>query len=129
MKLLLQAVSFYNLGMRSLLVVLWLVLMPLQLSWAAMGDYCLHERGSAASHLGHHAHEHLNQSDVSGTASQTPSNLGDADCGTCHAGCAFAALDAQIGWVVPSSGIWVAGNSAQPSSIPFDLPERPNWSA
>lgn len=125
----LQAVRFYNPSMRSWLVVLLLVLMPLQFSWAAMGAFCQHERGSEASHAGHHAHEHRGQSDADAATSQTAASVADADCGTCHASCSIAAPDAQAGVGAMASASWDLGRSAQPRSAPFDVPERPQWRA
>jgi hypothetical protein len=125
----LQAVRFYNPAMRSWLVVLLLVLMPLQFSWAAMGAFCQHKCGSDASHAGHHAHEHRSQSDSDGATSQTAASVADADCGTCHAGCSIAAPDAQAGVGATTSASWALGRSVQPRSAPFDVPERPQWHA
>ena len=125
----LQAVRFYNPAMRSWLVVLLLVLMPLQFSWAAMGAFCQHERGSDASHAGHHAHEHRSQSDSDGATSQTSASVADADCGTCHAGCSIAAPDAQAGMGAMASASWASLRAVQPRSAPFDVPERPQWHA
>lgn len=125
----LPAVRFYNSAMRSWLVVLLLVLMPLQFSWAAVGAFCQHERGSDASHAGHHAHEHRSQSDSDGATSQTAASVADADCGTCHAGCSIAAPDVQASVGTTASASWALGRSAQPRSAPFDVPERPQWHA
>lgn len=125
----LPAVRFYNPAMRSWLVVLLLVLMPLQFSWAAMGAFCQHERGSDASHAGHHAHEHRSQGDSDDATVQTAASVADADCGTCHAGCSITAPDTQDGAGATASASWALGRSAQPRSAPFDVPERPQWHA
>jgi len=125
----LPAVRFYNSAMRSWLVVLLLVLMPLQFSWTAVGAFCQHERGSDASHAGHHAHEHRSQSDSDDATVQTAASVADADCGTCHAGCTIAAPDAQADVGAMASASWDLGRSAQPRSAPFDVPERPQWHA
>lgn len=125
----LQVARFYNPAMRSWLVVFLLIWMPLQFSWAAMGATCQHERGSDASHAGHHLHEHRSQSDADGATSQASANVADADCGTCHAGCSIAASGAQAGVAASTAGLWALDSSAQPRSAPFDLPERPQWPA
>lgn len=78
--------------MRKLVAILFLLILPLQWTTAAMAAYCLHETdGPAQQHIGHHAHEHQ--------ASTTPadSDLGntdfDADCPSCYAHFAQAVID------------------------------------
>ena len=44
--------------MRRWLAIFLLILLPAQLSWAAVGDYCAHESGAGAEHFGHHEHRH-----------------------------------------------------------------------
>jgi hypothetical protein len=44
--------------MRRWLALVLLCFLPLQVSWAAVTDYCSHEQGPAAQHLGHHDDEH-----------------------------------------------------------------------
>ena len=43
-------------AMRRWLAILLLVCLPLQFSWAAVADYCMHESGETADHVGHHDH-------------------------------------------------------------------------
>lgn len=67
-----------------LLVIVLLVLLPIQLVWAAAAPYCAHEPTTAASkHFGHHEHKHQ----ASESAPNTDA-LGTyhADCETCHLG-------------------------------------------
>jgi hypothetical protein len=76
--------------MRRWLAILLLVVLPTQMSWAAVAAYCAHESGAAADHVGHHdhaAHAHasspLDAPDVSSNDLDTTSGA-DADCGHCH---------------------------------------------
>ena len=109
------------------LAILLLVLMPLQLSWAAVGAYCQHERGQAASHAGHHTHEHQPQaeSDVpAGEKGVMPS--ADADCVTCHAG-ALALLN-DLPFSLSDTGSRAQARSRSWSDGLFvERPERPQW--
>ncbi|OWQ92240.1 hypothetical protein CDN99_07835 [Roseateles aquatilis] len=127
--------------MRRWLTVFLLILLPLQLSWAVAATYCQHEADPAASHIGHHQHEHhgLKASDDTSATDATgkvakakngaqPAPAGvDNDCGSCHLGHAqpvFSApprLPALVGPVARTapSGDW--------SSRGPDRRERPNW--
>jgi hypothetical protein len=76
--------------MRRWLAILLLVVLPTQMSWAAVAAYCAHESGAAADHVGHHdhaAHAHasspLDAPDASSNDVDTASGA-DADCGHCH---------------------------------------------
>lgn len=44
--------------MRRCLVLVLLLWLPLQFSWAAAAGYCGHEQRKGAAHFGHHAHQH-----------------------------------------------------------------------
>lgn len=59
-----------------------MLFLPLQWSFAAVAEYCLHESDAAAQkHVGHHPHEHHDQSkDQSDTGK---GKLQHADCATC----------------------------------------------
>lgn len=76
-------------------LVLLTLLVPLQLSWAAVCAYCEHETEAASHHVGHHEHQHqsgqLSKVDSSGTDSKF--GKFDADCGVCHASCSMALCD------------------------------------
>lgn len=68
--------------MRHILIALLLVLMPLQLVWGSVGNYCQHEASANADHLGHHQHKHVqagDDDDGGGIA-----NTVDGDCDYCH---------------------------------------------
>ena len=99
--------------MRRLLLVLIMLIVSLQSTWAAVGTLCAHESGSSAKHLGHHEHRH--DADAVNTAAvDIPVAFSDdvsdveharaayhADCATCHghgspAAMAFADLSSPL---------------------------------
>ena len=68
--------------MRRWLAIFLLILLPAQLSWAAVGDYCAHESGAAANHFGHHAHRHTE--DAKGKEKGGLTKGAHADCASCQ---------------------------------------------
>ncbi len=89
--------------MRKFVAVLFLLILPLQWSTAAVAAYCQHEQdGKAQQHVGHHAHEHQ------ASAAQTDSDPGnsdfDADCPSCHAHFAQAVIDVAPPMLPASQG-------------------------
>ncbi|ALT77561.1 hypothetical protein [Paucibacter sp. KCTC 42545] len=77
-------------AIRRILLILLMLTLGLQSSWAAVAGLCLHEVDArAATHLGHHAHEHAQQADDdegrNAKAKQQPGQ--HADCATCHVSC------------------------------------------
>lgn len=79
--------------MRKLVAILFLLILPLQWTSAAVAAYCQHEQdGKARQHLGHHAHEHQASA---AQADDDPGNTDfDADCPSCHANFSQAVIDA-----------------------------------
>ena len=72
--------------MKRLLVLVFLFVVPLQFSYAAIAAYCEHEPAPAlvtAGHLGHHAHQHEADSGSAGDERIPPGKL-DPDCAQCH---------------------------------------------
>ena len=117
--------------MRRWFLIFLLVLLPMQLSWAAVASYCQHESGGTTTqHLGHHAHEHeadAAPADSSSAKTNSAPNAVDIDCGTCHAGgCAVLPLPLSVLMANLSSKA-----HSEPAlhlrSQPASLPERPNW--
>lgn len=108
---------------RSLLLLL-LLLMPLQFSWAVVSSYCQHESDETAAHFGHHPHQHQ---DEDGAPAVSKLAGADPDCGSCHGG--FCSLPTVL-----------TNRLAVPTDVtpypPYTLlsgcswqqrPERPNW--
>ena len=121
--------------MRRWLLIFLVVLLPMQLSWAAVASYCQHESDSALTtqHMGHH--EHMHEADVSsasnehGDTNTNPSANGavDLDCGTCHAGCGTPLLQSLTLVMAELSAETHRVSALRLSSQPVSLPERPNW--
>lgn len=120
-------------AMRRCFAVLLLVLLPLQFSWAAVANYCGHETGAAADHLGHHDHaSHDHGREVAGPGDQdntdSPSSSESSfDCGHCHGHCvgmidAVSSLEPQV----PGSSPPRLGDSTLAEHAPAQ-PERPQW--
>lgn len=112
--------------MKRLLLIFLLTVLPLQMSWAAVTNYCQHENGKAAQHFGHHEHKHQATSDD--TLKLKSSLTVDTDCGVCQL--SSAALPSASSDVAP-----ISARQAGPSPIKADLissvrperPERPKW--
>jgi hypothetical protein len=113
--------------MRNWLCIFLLAIMPLQLTWAAIGVYCQHENGVTTQHLGHHSHQHQLQSTDQPSPEQAKLGKFDADCGTCHTGCSLAIASIAEAPVLSVNS--VAGSRAQPIPVspPFKVPDRPQW--
>jgi len=80
--------------MRRLLLILLMLIMTTQWTWAAVASACQHESGQASRHIGHHEHKHegavgslleLGDADSSQPDAKSLFVL-DADCATCHVG-------------------------------------------
>ncbi len=119
--------------MRRWLLIFLVVLLPMQLSWAAVASYCQHESSATTTtqHVGHHEHQH--EADAAFTdnseksASTTATGAVDVDCGTCHAGCCTAMLQ-SLNLIMAKLPFETHSISAlRLSSQPASLPERPNW--
>ena len=115
------------LPMRRLFMIFLLVLMPLQLSWAAMASYCQHETGAAAKHFGHHDHQHKAADGKDAAPDPAKTGGGDPDCASCHAGGTSVLADALTIHLVADSSLGTADHRARLTSPPFERIERPQW--
>ena len=127
--------------MRSRLLVFLLVLMPLQLCWAAVAGYCNAGGAGSSPLVALHCCEHgLLPSDArvaepmpGQAADQGFARIGDAatdaDCGTCHSQGADALQAQRI--PMPSVGPerFDIGTAPLSSPAPASRPERPQWRA
>lgn len=113
--------------MRRLFAVCLLVLMSLQLSWAAVGAYCQHEASLSAQHFGHHAHQHTAGSDDSSSDISQQAKGPHADCGLCHVGASLIA-PGELSLQVYKLGTppHAVNRGFLPDSPPSQ-PERPKW--
>jgi hypothetical protein len=114
--------------MRRLLIILMMIVLPFQLSWAAAATYCQHESSPVVTHYGHHVHKHLATSGDAKSDSSPSKLLSDDDCTVCHLGgvgivsmpsFAFPATSATS---ETARGIVPLLTSTRP-----DRPERPKW--
>ena len=118
--------------MRRWLLILLLMSLPFQFSWAAMATYCEHESGARAQHVGHHEHQHQHQhQQPAGESSETSKvKLGGvldvADC-QFHGPCT---VNLPAPWVMPiGTGSqqlmpWKVADAIAPV---LSRPERPQW--
>jgi hypothetical protein len=119
--------------MRRWLAVLLLVLLPLQFSWAAVADYCMHESGETADHVGHHDHKsHAHGAAQADADAKTKTDAGSSstatvDCSHCHGGCAVT-LDLPAGLVphAVEQAPPTLGDAPCAEHMPAQ-PERPQW--
>ncbi|EJM95760.1 hypothetical protein [Herbaspirillum sp. YR522] len=113
--------------MRALIIFLALLL-PLQLSWAAMAGYCQTENALAPLHPGHHEHPSLQAQQPTGSDG---ASVGDNDigCSVCHFSCMKSVQcygTALLAPVTAGTGN-TAAYSAHPASHIADGPDKPNW--
>lgn len=111
------------------LVVLLMVLLPLQLSWAAVAPYCSHEPGSQPQHPGHHEHPHTVTANLNENTAPEPGALAgvDLDCGYCHGTCAgMPAPDDRIAQPTQSARPVTAVQGRLRTRIQSP-PDRPQW--
>lgn len=114
------------------LFVFLLIVVPLQLTWAAAGGYCEHEQGAASGHFGHHAHSHdASMWPAAGAEPEdnAPPGSHHADCGYCHLSASKAVAPSEA-TIHPAAGIAAAFALAEvfDSYVPAGL-ERPDRSA
>lgn len=113
--------------MRRFLVMLMLCLLPVQIAWATVANYCAHEPSSASQHFGHHDDEHA----VASTLPDADLPGGQSD--AAHDHCHLAGFLGVLGTYVLTSGH--ATQSVPHGAQPFyptltpDQPERPKWTA
>ena len=112
--------------MKRLLALIFLVVVPLQLSQAAIAAYCAHEADAGQTvHLGHHIHQHEAGSDSS-TSKRIPLGKIDADCAQCHFCClniVAATPPAFLASKLATRGMWFATQFVR--SLPPDTLYRP----
>jgi len=118
----------YNPGAmkRLLLLLVLLIAVPLQSSWAAMSGYCEYEKGAVAQHFGHHSHHHHH-------AGSGGSDTGSAmkihhDCSH-HTGGMGIVVTARFLPAISARSPHEPHSSTLLASLMPDRPERPKWSS
>lgn len=114
--------------MKRLLIILMLIVVPLQLSWAAAAAYCEHESNPKTVHFGHHEHKHVASAEEIKTDKFKSAAAVDGDCTSCHlGGIAILTIPAPaLALDVLGAPAITTGNSLLASSRPA-RPERPKW--
>jgi hypothetical protein len=111
--------------MRRLLPVILLILLPLQITWATIIDYCQHEQNPATRHLGHHAHEHAG-ADGATHDGQSAGQFGtDHHC--CHLSCYIALSGERALPQLAPAYSFCTRLTDDYSSPPPEPRQRPNW--
>lgn len=112
--------------MKRFVAILILLIMPLQVVFAAAAEYCEVEKPGSGQHFGHHAHAtDSDQSDTGGKDGK--SKTGDSNCGFCHLGCAqgqvsaFALPLSSVGHVKTTVEVLVPSDNSPPG---LDRPPR-----
>lgn len=72
--------------MRRVIAIFLLLILPLQVAFAAAAEYCEVGKADSGQHFGHHAHK----ADASDGDSSSPKGAAGFDCEFCHLGCAQA---------------------------------------
>ena len=81
--------------MRKLLAFIVLLILPLQLAFAAAAEYCDHAKADRGNHFGHHVHK----AEKGKTGSEKKSGY-EPECGFCGLGCSHA-QPCEFHWDVP----------------------------
>jgi hypothetical protein len=117
---------------RRYLILFLVFLLPLQISWAAVANYCSHEKHTAASHFGHHQDEHQHAASSLDNTDDDKQPTDKYTFGHDHNHLSgFIALlltETPIADHIPSSQLLPDDISVLPL-LPPDRLERPNWFA
>lgn len=119
---------------RWLLLVL-MVLLPAQFSWAAAAPYCTHERNPTTFHVGHHAHVHQgSKSDAQPTPSEaepeparSPVAPDHADCSFCHGMVGQFAAPVELQFELPAQREFISASRTLTGNGRETSIERPKW--
>ncbi len=105
--------------MKKTLAILLMLVLPMQFAFAVAATYCEGEVATTSKHYGHHEHDiaqALAKSDTS------DNQLGHAECGVCHLGCAkFFSATLTVGMLVSElpvhASVLLAAAQFQPSPL------------
>jgi cytochrome c553 len=119
---------------RWLLLVL-MVLLPVQFSWAAAAPYCAHESDPVSFHVGHHAHvhrvapaeaQHAVSAPEKDAAKGSPAS-DHGDCHYCHGVAGQSASPAAPQFGGPARHVFLAVAIARLEGSRIASIERPRW--
>lgn len=120
-------------AMRRWFSILLLVLLPTQMSWAAVAAYCAHETGAAVDHVGHHDHaDHAHGASPTGPAGIPDLDMdadsgAEADCGHCHGQCTGMLLAVEHPTLTRLSAALALAIQLPCAAHAAAQPERPQW--
>ncbi|MGH8787333.1 MAG: cation efflux protein, CzcI family [Cupriavidus necator] len=110
--------------MRRLFLILLVVILPFQFSWAAAAAYCQHETAPAVWHIGHHEHHHKADAKLE----KDKKSVVDSDCGICHlASLPFARADMPGTPAVLRVELVSRLGDPAFTSLNARAPDRPQW--
>jgi hypothetical protein len=104
-----------------------LLVMPLQVSWAAVAVYCQHENESTTQHFGHHEHQHA-ATEADDESNDSSPIKAHADCVTCHGGAVGLTMMPFKSQLHVLSALANADDVYLRKSTLLPRPERPKWS-
>lgn len=115
--------------MRRWIVLLLLIWMPLQLSWAAAMPLANIGGDAAGGSAGQHLMPWDGHAAAQSVIVQAKSSVVDSDCASCHAQCS-AAVSAPA-HTIPAqvSRLFSADLQKRLVSVSSDIPDRPQWLA
>lgn len=114
--------------MRKLFVIFLLVLIPMQLTWAAVAVYCQHDADLTTQHFGHHDHKHADASTDDTDIDKSKLSKGPhGDCGVCQAHSSLAVASDLSFPIYNGMTPLQAHNTDFPPSSLLSRPERPKW--
>lgn len=111
--------------MKRLVIVFMLMWLPLQLTWAAVGNYAMHESSNASlsQTQEEHSHNALNDNQAD---SKNPSNV-DHDCTTYHFHFQLVMSMPELFTGIPDVNIPSSQLVENNDSMTGGRPERPQW--
>jgi hypothetical protein len=104
------------------LLLVFLFLLPLQATWAAMGAYAHHGEGEESHHSALHKHQHTDKH-----SSDTSSDKLHHHCGISHAGGAALSGFFQLTFSSPVGSLVSPYHLKRLPAPVTQRPERPNW--
>jgi uncharacterized protein involved in copper resistance len=122
---------------RWLLIVL-MVLLPAQFSWAAAAPYCAHESNPTSFHVGHHTHVHEGtasaeaqqaSSEPEKEKSERPGLSDHSDCHYCHGVAGQLTAPASLQFEPPARHVVLAGATARLDDARPSRIDRPKWTS
>ena len=109
--------------MRKFFAFLVLLILPLQISFAAAAEYCEIERNDSGRHFGHHSHDGAKDQ----KESSPKQGKADKDCAFCQLGCSHAQVSGMASLAFsthqsPVQGVFPLPDGESPPG--FDRPPK-----